>query len=186
MGGSRSWHFGEQKIFLPLLEIKPRFVERPANNLVTILSTLTRLWIRTQHIITCGWGSVVGTATGYGLDGPGIETRWRGDFPQLSRTALRPTQPPVFPGSKERPRRDADPSPLLVPWSRKSRALPLLPLLAVRPVQSLSACAKVHFTFYFYIITYSTTASSEVLTNYLLTYVYGMVCLHKLWTEGKS
>ena len=32
------------------------------------------------------------------------------------------------------------PHPFLVPWSRKSRAIPLLPLLAVRPVQSLSAC----------------------------------------------
>jgi len=39
-----------------------------------------------------------------------------------------------------RPERDADPSPILVPWSRKSRVIPLLPLLAVRPVHSLSAC----------------------------------------------
>ena len=39
------------------------------------------------------------------------------------------------------------PHPLLVPWSRKGRAIPLLPLLAVRPVQSLSACTRVHFTF---------------------------------------
>jgi len=38
------------------------------------------------------------------------------------------------------------PHPLLVPWSRKSRAIPLLPLWAVRPVQSLSACKRVHFT----------------------------------------
>ena len=30
--------------------------------------------------------------------------------------------------------------PLLVPWSRKSRAIPVLPIWAVRPVQSLSAC----------------------------------------------
>jgi hypothetical protein len=30
--------------------------------------------------------------------------------------------------------------PLLVPWSRKRRAIPLLPLCAVWPVQSLSAC----------------------------------------------
>jgi len=37
--------------------------------------------------------------------------------------------------------------PLLVPWSRKSRAIPLLPLWTVRPVQSLSACTTVHFTF---------------------------------------
>jgi len=39
------------------------------------------------------------------------------------------------------------PHPLLVPWSRKSRAIPLLRLWAVRPVQSLSACTRVHFTF---------------------------------------
>jgi hypothetical protein len=39
------------------------------------------------------------------------------------------------------------PHPLLVPWSWKSRAIPLLPLWAVRPVQSLSACTRVTFTF---------------------------------------
>jgi len=55
----------------------------------------------------------------------------------------------VFPGGKERPGRDIDPSPLLVPWSRKSRAIPLLPLWTVRPVQRLSACTRVHFTFTF-------------------------------------
>jgi hypothetical protein len=60
-----------------------------------------------------GPGSVVGIATAYRLDGPGIESRWGRDFPHLSRPALRPTQPPVqwvFPGGKVRPRRDADPS----------------------------------------------------------------------------
>jgi hypothetical protein len=31
----------------------------------------------------------------YGLDGPGIESRWGRDFLHLSRPALRPTQPPV-------------------------------------------------------------------------------------------
>ena len=31
----------------------------------------------------------------YGLDGPGIESRWRQDFLHLSRPALGPTQPPV-------------------------------------------------------------------------------------------
>ena len=31
----------------------------------------------------------------------------------------------------------------------KSTAIPLLPLWAVRPVQSLSACTSVHFTFTF-------------------------------------
>ena len=42
------------------------------------------------------------------------------------------------------------PHSLLVPWSRKGRAIPLLPLWAVRPVQSLTACTRVHFTFTFY------------------------------------
>ena len=42
-----------------------------------------------------GPGGVVGIATGYGLDGPGIESRCRRVFPHLSRPALRPTQPPV-------------------------------------------------------------------------------------------
>ena len=39
--------------------------------------------------------SSVGIATRYGLDGPGIESRWGGDFPHPSRPTLGPTQPPV-------------------------------------------------------------------------------------------
>ena len=42
-----------------------------------------------------------------------------------------------------------NPHPLLVPWSRKSRAISVLPLCVVRPVQSLGACTRVHFTFTF-------------------------------------
>jgi hypothetical protein len=42
-----------------------------------------------------GPGSSVGIATGYGLDGQGIESRWGRDFLHLSRPALGPTQPPV-------------------------------------------------------------------------------------------
>jgi len=34
-------------------------------------------------------------STAYGLDGPGIESRWGRDFPYLSTPTLRPTQPPV-------------------------------------------------------------------------------------------
>ena len=63
-----------------------------------------------------GPGSVVGMATGYGLDGPGIETGGGEIFrtcPDL------PWGPPslvyngyrVLPRGKERPGRDADPSP---------------------------------------------------------------------------
>jgi len=39
--------------------------------------------------------------------------------------------------------------PLLVPWSRKSRAIPLLPLWVIQPVQSLSACTRMHFFYTF-------------------------------------
>jgi hypothetical protein len=42
-----------------------------------------------------GPGSLVSIATGYGLDGPGIEPLWGRDFPHLSRPALGPIQPPV-------------------------------------------------------------------------------------------
>jgi hypothetical protein len=43
-----------------------------------------------------GPGSSIGiVATGYGLDGPGIESRWGRDFSHKSRPVLGPTQPPV-------------------------------------------------------------------------------------------
>ena len=35
------------------------------------------------YIYMCGPGSSVGIATDYGLDGPGIESRWGRDFPPL-------------------------------------------------------------------------------------------------------
>jgi hypothetical protein len=67
-------------------------------------------------ILLCGSGSVVGIATGYGLGGPGIESRWRARFSTPVQTSLGLTQPPVqwvpgLSGGKERPGRDADPSP---------------------------------------------------------------------------
>jgi len=49
--------------------------------------------------------------------------------------------------------------PLLVLWSWKIKAIPLLPLWAVRPVQSLSACTRVHFSF-------TDTLSRNVVRNY--------------------
>ena len=69
-----------------------------------------------------GPGSSVVIATGYSLDGPGIESRWGGEIfrncpdrswgpPNLLYNGYR-----VFPEGKERPGRNADPSPpLLVP-----------------------------------------------------------------------
>jgi hypothetical protein len=53
----------------------------------------------------------------------------------------------VFPGIKSGRGVTLTPHPLLVPRSRKGRAIFLLLLWAVRPVQSLSACTRVHFTF---------------------------------------
>jgi hypothetical protein len=77
----------------------------------------------------------------------GDRTRWGRDLPHLSKPALGPTQPPVqFPGVKSGRGVTLTPQPLLVPWSWKSGAIPLLPLWAARPVQSLSACTSVHFT----------------------------------------
>ena len=35
------------------------------------------------YIYMCGPGSSVGIATDYGLDGPGIESRWGRDFPPV-------------------------------------------------------------------------------------------------------
>ena len=77
------------------------------------------LWVWlfvTQEHFRCGSGSLVGRATGYGLDGTGIESRTGEIFRNCPD---RPWGPPsllyngyrVFPGGKERPGRDADHSP---------------------------------------------------------------------------
>jgi hypothetical protein len=42
-----------------------------------------------------GPGSIVGIATGYGLDVPVIESLWGRNFPHLSTPALGPIQPTV-------------------------------------------------------------------------------------------
>ena len=52
-----------------------------------------------------------------------------------------------FPGVKSGRGVTLTPHLLLVPWSRKDRAISLVPLWSVRPVQSLSACTRVHFTY---------------------------------------
>jgi len=62
---------------------------------------------------------------------------------------------------KERPGRDADPSPLLLLWSRKSRVITIFSLWAVRPVQSLNACTRVHLYLYLYSDLILTTYSKD-------------------------
>ena len=62
-------------------------------------------------------GSSVGIATGYGLNGPGIESRSGARFSASVQTgpgvhpASRTMGAGSFPEVKERPERDADPSP---------------------------------------------------------------------------
>jgi len=89
--------------------------------------------------MTSGPGSVDGITTGYGLDGPGIEFGGGARFSAPVKTG--PGAHPVpctmgtgsFPGVKGGRGVTLTPHPLLVPWSRKGRAIPLLPLWAVRP-----------------------------------------------------
>ena len=107
------------------------------------------------YVVITEAGSVVGIATGYGLDGLGIESQWTARYsaPVQTGPGAHPASCTMgtgsFPGVKNGRtwHWTLTPYPLLVPWSRKSRAIPLLPLWAVRPVQSPSACTRVHFTF---------------------------------------
>jgi len=119
----------------------------------------------------CWPGSSVGTETGYGLDGPGIESRWGRGFLHLSRPVLGPTPTSCtmgtgsFQGVKSGRGVTLTPHPLLVPWSWKSSAIPLLPLWAVRPIQSLSACTRVTFTFTYFLPTVLVTEVLFVLLH---------------------
>jgi len=96
-----------------------------------------------------------------------------------------------FPGAKSGQGLLLTTHPLLVPWSRKRRAIPLLPLWAVRPVQSLSACTRVHFTFYYLYIPTGVSAGLDLLRyfelaksrdKYSQTVRNGVNCLRSLKT----
>ena len=139
-------------------------------NPILLTQHYVRLLVSNSH----GLGSSVGIATRYGLKGVGIECRCieisaRLDRPWGSANLLYNGYR-VIPGGKERPGRESDhslSSSALVkkeksytttppmdrtactePQCLYSTAIPLLPLLAVRPVQSLSACTRPHFTFF--------------------------------------
>jgi len=109
----------------------PRFLECDAASLCKQFLTF---WRHYSH--SSGPDSLVSVATGYGLDGPGIESRWGRDFPQLSRSALgaHPASCTMstrsFRGVKSSRGVTLTPHPLLVQWSWKSTAIPLLPFWA--------------------------------------------------------
>ena len=119
---------------------------------------------RSISLVLAGFG----IATGYGLHGPGIESRWGARFSAPVQTGHEPHPTSCtmgtgyFRGVMSGKGVTLTPHPLLVPWPRKGRAIPLLPLWAVRPVQSLSACTRLTFTFTLYrineIINYNLTA----------------------------
>ena len=71
-------------------------------------------------------------------------------FHALDNTAIIPVSVQWVPGlsrGKERPGRDADPlSPSSAVGHERVELYLYSPLWAVRPVQSLSACTRVHFT----------------------------------------
>ena len=101
------------------------------------------IWACTS--LCCGPGTVVSIATGYGLGGPGIESRWRARFSTPVQTGPGAHPAPCTMGTGsflgvKSGRGVTTPHPLLVLWSWKDRAIPLLPLWVVRPVRSLIDC----------------------------------------------
>ena len=76
-----------------------------------------------------------------------------------------------FPGVKSSRGMTLTPHPLLVPWSWKGRAIPLLPLWAVRPVKSLSACTRVRFTFFTYEFNFKSSDVSSITPTKCTLYI---------------
>ena len=142
--------------FEPAIPVTKRLQALDLTATRTGATTFTYTNFNGPLLLFVGPDSSVGIATGYGLDGPGIESRWGRDFPHLSRPALgaRPASCTLgtgsFPGVKSGRGVKLAPNSLLVPWLWKGKAIPLLPLWDVRPVQSLSACTRVTFTFTFF------------------------------------
>ena len=114
-----------------------------------------------KECFVVGRDSSVGIATRYGLDGPGIESRWGRDFPHPSRPALVPTQPQYneyrfFPADKAAGAWCWPPTPIKRRGWRKSRTIPLLPLWA------FVSCSRVNFTFYLLTLPAFNTLNAEL------------------------
>jgi hypothetical protein len=90
--GNKWSHRNGNKIVKKELEATPGIQSVDPQH-TAILGTSDMIW----KVLQCesGPGISVGIANDYGLDAPGIESRWGRDFPHLCRPALGPTQPPV-------------------------------------------------------------------------------------------
>ena len=128
-----------------------------------------------------------------------LATGWtvRGSIPsggEIFRTCPdRPSGPPsllyngyrVFPGGKERPGRDADPSPPSSAVVMKGQSYTSTPLWAVRPIQSLSACTRVTFTFTFTLQAKYPQNISCTKTNFLLCILPAKKCSNSVRQSEK-
>ena len=102
------------------------------SNAVALTAGNLWIWKSCNHYDGGGPGSSVGIATNYGLDGPGMESRWGRDFPPVQ------IGPGAHPASCTMGTRSflgvncgrgvlLTNHPLLAPRSWKSRAIPLPP-----------------------------------------------------------
>jgi hypothetical protein len=115
---------------------------------------LTILRISKKGLYVCVWGggSSVGIATelraGRSVDRIPVEARFSAPVQTGpgAHAASCTMGTGSFPGVESGRGVTLTPHPLLMPWSWKGRAIPVLPLWAVRPLQSLSACTRVTFT----------------------------------------
>ena len=102
-----------------------------------------------QYNTNSGPDSSVDIATGYGLDGPEIESRRGRDFPHLSRPALGSLSLlhngyRIFPGGKERSGCDTDPSP------PSSAVVMKVYSYTSTPTMGRTVCTGVNFTFFYF------------------------------------
>jgi len=86
--------------WLPLCVVFPSFSMRKSQWTQIRKHQFSSTSFKTEHLFsytfhTTGRDSPVGKTTRYGLEGPGIESRWERDFLHPSRTALGSTQPPI-------------------------------------------------------------------------------------------
>ena len=160
------YHWGAQASHVPRRHLKILGARRMTRYQVqysgptNIRRHHTKFWGRVEQsvlLLATGW-TVLGSKPGGGEI--------------LSTCPDRPWGPPsllyngyrVFPEGKERPGRVLIPHPLLVLWSWKGSAIPLHPLWAVRPVQSLSACTRVTFTFFIQNLVATDNLAPEICT----------------------